>query len=86
MRQEANPRYHHATVDAHRAAATFVEVPEGCHMRGELQECHNRSPALLASGEYQESITTSIADDRANPLKNPRISHSMTVAERRCRR
>jgi hypothetical protein len=56
----------HATVDAGRAAATLVEVPEGCHMRGERQECHNMPPALLASGEYQESIATSIADDRAN--------------------
>jgi hypothetical protein len=68
MRQEANHRYRHATVDARGAAATSVEVPEGCHMRGELQECHNLSPALLASGEYQESIATSIADDRASAL------------------
>jgi hypothetical protein len=66
MRQEANSRYHHATVDARRAAATLGEVLEGCHMRGELQECHNILPALLASGEYQESIAILIADDSAN--------------------
>ena len=66
MRQEANHRYHHATVDARGAAATSVEVPEGCHMRGELQECHNMRPAFLSSGEYQESINTSITYDKVN--------------------
>jgi len=66
MRQEANPRYHHATVDTRRAAATLVEVPKGCQMRGQLQAYHNMPPAFLASGEYQEFIATSIADDRAN--------------------
>ena len=43
MRQQAIPRYHHATVDARRAAATLVEAPERCHTRGERQECHNFS-------------------------------------------